>query len=240
MNGNVLDNLKASMVPVKGGTFFMGDLKKMYNPLLGPKIHSVLVYLDDFHICSHVVTQEEWGAVMEEEIEPANARIPAVGHNWHQAQEFIGKLNSATQMSFRLPTEAEWEYAARGGEFSEGTVYAGNDILDLMGWYNVNSEGVMHSICQKSPNQLGLFDMCGNVWEWCQDLYEKYYKIGPRKGMFSRERLPVENPKGGLIGNKRVIRGGSYLSDSTQCWLFYRNKVASLKKIKEVGFRLAY
>ena len=234
-----IDDLISSMVAVKGGAFMMGDLKELYKPTFGPKIKKVLVKLDDFYIGSHTVTREEWGTVMEEQYDPAESLLPAAGHNWHQVQEFVQKLNHITQKTFRLPTEAEWEYAARGGELSDGCMYAGNEIIDLAGWFKDNSGGVIHPVCQKLPNQLGLYDMSGNVWEWCQDLYMKYYPVGQRAGLFSRDRLPVENPKGGLVGNKRVIRGGSFKSEDNNCWVFYREKAVSRKSFDDVGFRLA-
>lgn len=240
MDTAVIDNLKASMLLVKGGTFVMGDLFGMYKPLLAPKIKKVLVRLSDYHICNHTVTQEEWAAVMETTVSPSKALLPAVGFSWHQVHEFIEKLNKITSWNFRLPTEAEWEYAARGGELTDGSIYSGKNILDAIGWYDLNSENKLHPVEQKESNQLGLYDMSGNVWEWCQDVFESQYKEGPRKSLFSMERLPVENPQGGIIGDYRVIRGGSYRTNNTECWVFYREKKKSVKASRDLGFRLAY
>ena len=241
MDTTIIDSIKSSMISVKGGTFIMGDLLDMYHPFLfSPKIVMVKVTLSDFHICDHTVTQAEWGAVMNETVNPSDARLPVVGKSWHQVQKFIEELNKITKMNFRLPTEAEWEYAARGGEKSNGSIYAGGNIMDLMGWYKINSNKAMHSVCQKNPNQLGLYDMSGNVWEWCQDIYQKYYTLGKKKGIFSGERFPVVNPQGGNVGNYRVIRGGSYRTSEKKCWVFWRNKMNSTNYAKDVGFRLAY
>ena len=240
MDSAVIDNLKASMMLVKGSTFMMGDLFGMYKPLFSSKIKKVLVKLSDFHICDHVVTQEEWGAVMGTSFSPEEAKLPIVGYSWHQVHEFIEKLNKATNWNFRLPTEAEWEYAARGGELTNGSIYSGKNILDTIGWYNVNSGNKLHPVAQKESNQLGLYDMSGNVWEWCQDVYESQYKDGPRKSLFSMERLPIENPQGGIVGDYRVIRGGSYRSKDSKCWVFYRDKKKSVETSKDLGFRLVY
>ena len=240
MNTTVIDNLKASMLLVKGGTFMMGDLFGMYKPVFSPKIKKVLVKLSDYHICNHLVTQEEWGVVMDTYYDPADAQLPVVDYSWHQVHEFIEKLNKITNWNFRLPTEAEWEFAARGGELSDGSIYSGKNILDTIGWYNVNSDNHIHPVAQKESNQLGLYDMSGNVWEWCQDVYESHYKEGARKSMFSTERLPIENPQGGIVGDYRVIRGGSYRSKDTKCWVFYREKKKSTEASCDIGFRLVY
>lgn len=240
MNTTIIDNLKACMLLVKGSTFMMGDLFGMYKPIFSPKIKKVLVQLNDFHICNHTVTQEEWATVMGADYDSDDAKLPVVGYSWHQVHEFIEKLNKETNWNFRLPTEAEWEYAARGGELTDGSIYSGKNILDTIGWYAVNSGDMLHPVAQKESNQLGLYDMSGNVWEWCQDVYESHYKEGPRKSLFSQERFPIENPQGGIVGDYRVIRGGSYRSKDTKCWVFYREKKKSVEGSYDLGFRLVY
>ena len=237
----IIENLKASMLLVKGGhSFWMGDILGMYRPFFFPRINSVLVQLDDFHICNHTVTQEEWAAVMGTACQPQHAKLPKVNCSWHQVYEFIEQLNKLTNWNFRLPTEAEWEYAARGGEYSNGSIYSGRNVLDTVGWYKLNSNNQIHDVCQKESNQLGIYDMSGNVWEWCEDIYESKYQGGPTKGIFSSERYPVKNPHGGIKGNYRVIRGGSYRTKDTNCWVFYREKLKSIKSSSDLGFRLAY
>ena len=241
MNTTIIDNLKDSMVLVSGGTFMMGDLLDMYWSIFHPSVLKVLVIVSEFHICNHTVTQGEWGTVMKESVSPDKAQLPVVGKSWHQVQDFIGELRKLTNIEFRLPTEAEWEYAARGGQYSDSKIYyAGSNVLDSVGWYKRDSGRDLHPICQKNPNRLGLFDMSGNVWEWCQDIYQKYYTLGKKKSVFSRERFPVVNPQGGNVGNYRVIRGGSYRSSEKECWVFWRNKMNSTDSAKDVGFRLAY
>lgn len=242
MDKTIIDSIKSSMVPVKGGTFMMGDLLNMHHPhLFSPGIIKVKVTLSDFHICNRTVTQVEWGAVMNVTVKPSDAQLPVVGKSWHQVQAFIQELNKETKMNFRLPTEAEWEYAARGGQYSDSKIYyAGSNVLDSVGWYKRDSGRDIHPICQKNPNRLGLFDMSGNVWEWCQDIYQKYYTLGKKKSIFSPERFPIVNPQGGNVGNYRVIRGGSYRSSEKECWVFWRKKMNSTDSAKDVGFRLAY
>ena len=244
MDTTIIDNLKGSMVSVSGGTFMMGDLLNMYSPMIPircPKILKVKVSLNAFHICNHTVTQEEWATVMNGTVNSGSAKLPVVGKSWHQVQDFIGELKKITKIEFRLPTEAEWEFAARGGQHSDNSIYyAGSNVLDSVGWYKHDSGRTLHPVCQKAPNRLGLFDMSGNVWEWCQDIYQRKYTLGKKKGLFSSERLPVANPRGANVGDCRVIRGGSFRSNEKECWVFYRNKMLSTDFRKDVGFRLAY
>jgi len=131
--------------------------------------------------------------------------------SWNDCQEFIGKLNARTGMRFRLPTEAEWEYAARGGSRSKGYKYAGSDNLDEVGWYDENSGFHTHPVGEKKANELGLYDMSGNVSEWCQDWY----------GDYSSEAQT--NPTGPQSGGYRVLRGGSSWFIAGDCRVSYRN-----------------
>lgn len=239
-SNDIIEKLKASMLPVRGSTFMMGDLLKMYKPLLSYGINCVKVSLQDFYICDHTITESEWNAVMQPDQDIPDSQYPVVGKTWHDVQCFIDKLNKITGWNFRLPTEAEWEYSARDGELTKGFVFAGRNVLDAVGWYNANSGRSIHPICQKESNQLGLFDMCGNVWEWCQDIYQPSYPLGARKGFFSSERYAVVNPQGGVTGKYRVIRGGSYRSKDSECWVFYREKLKSTSSANDLGFRLAY
>lgn len=236
---SVLENLKASMMPVRGGHFIMGDQHGLYKPLLGKKIGYTNISLEDFHICSHPVTNAEWEAVMGGVVS-GNPNIPRTGISWHEALDFIVHLNKISGWDFRLPTEAEWEYAARGGEFSHDDVFSGGNILDIVGWYRKNSGGELKEVCRLQSNQLGLFDMSGNVREWCSDIYDSSYPKGERLGLFSSERKPIYNPRGALAGKKRVVRGGSYLSDEQSCWVFFRDKMTSTDSARDCGFRLAY
>lgn len=227
------------MILVHGGTFIMGDRQTLYKPFWGKQIGYTNVILDDFHICSHPVTNKEWVAVMGGTIN-GRPNAPHTGINWHEVLDFIVRLNKMSGWDFRLPTEAEWEYAARGGEFSHDDVFSGGKILDTVGWYRINSSNELKDVSLLQPNQLGLFDMSGNVREWCSDIYESPYPKGERLGIFTSERKPIKNPHGALAGKKRVVRGGSYLTDEQQCWVFFRDKMTSTDSARDCGFRLAY
>ena len=205
------------------------------------------------------VTQELWQAVMgriPSDIKSSYYTLRGNNHpvcyvNYYDCEKFIKTLNSITGKDFRLPTESEWEYAAKGGENSHNYKYSGSNNINEVGWYfeNTNTSSTVVSYAKnkgtcnvkmKRPNELGIYDMSGNVWEWCQDVYESQYKEGGRKSLFSTERLPIENPQGGIVGDYRVIRGGSYRSKDTKCWVFYREKKKSVEASSELGFRLVY
>ena len=213
------------MVFVKGGTFQMGsneydDEKPIHN-----------VTLADFEIGKYPVTQKLWTEIMGNN--PADFKgddLPVENISWNDAQDFLRKLNARFPgMHYRLPTEAEWEYAARGGEpgAKDNYIYAGSNNLDEVGWYNQNSGNKTHPAGGKKPNQLGLFDMSGNVWEWCQDWYGDY-PTGSQT-----------NPAGPTSGSNRVVRGGSWGNDPTNCRVAYRNSNTPDTRNNNVGFRLA-
>ena len=192
------------MVKVKGGTFQMGatteqgsEAEKDEKP-----VHTVI--LSDYYIGQTEVTQELWQAVMGDN--PAffkgNSQRPVENVSWKDCQEFIQKLNRLTGLQFRLPTEAEWEFASRGGVKSKGYKYSGSNDADAVAWYGENSSSKTHPVATKQPNELGLYDMSGNVYEWCSDRYGQYS---------STEQI---NPKGFFIGFFRVLRGGSWFTSS--------------------------
>jgi formylglycine-generating enzyme required for sulfatase activity len=131
--------------------------------------------------------------------------LPVTNITWDEAQVFVQKLSEMTGMHFRLPTEAEWEYAARGGERSKGYTYAGSDNIDEVGWYNGNSGNTPHAVGQKQPNELGIYDMTGNIWEYCFDWHTAY------------SAQAQTNPTGAATGEKHVLRGGCYHYDSKNC-----------------------
>jgi formylglycine-generating enzyme required for sulfatase activity len=148
---------------------------------------------------------------------------PVVGVSWYEAAAY------AKWAGVRLPTEAEWEYAARGGPLSRGYVYAGGYYFDAVAWYNDNSDGRTHAVCGKVANELGLYDMSGNVWEWCADWYgENYYPQSPR-----------ENPRGPLSGSDRVMRGGSWGSSRETARCAYRDRWSPGSRFIYLGFRVA-
>ena len=220
-----------TMMPVEGGTFQMGsnDGDDDERP-----VHSVT--LSDYYIGQTEVTQELWQAVMGSNPSYSGfkgAKNPVNKVSWNDCQEFISKLNRLTGGSFRLPTEAEWEYAARGGNKrrgnkSRGYKYSGSDDLGSVAWYMNNSGYMVHPVGSKSANELGLYDMSGNVVEWCSDWYGSY------------PSSPQTNPTGPFSGSGRVLRGGCYYIEGFYCRSAYRDDDDPTNRIDNFGFRLAY
>ena len=193
------------MAFVEGGTFVMGDDSSDN----ASPAHQVT--LSDYYIGQTEVTQALWTAVMG--TNPSKFRgnnLPVECVSWEDCQVFVQKLSEMTGLHFRLPTEAEWEYAARGGVKSRGYKYVGSDDVDSVAWYGVNSGQKTHSIAGKKPNELGIYDMSGNVWEWCQDWHEPYTAEA------------MENSQGASEGEKPVIRGGCWHYNPIQCTPTYR------------------
>ena len=216
------------MIEVKGGSFSMGsaegaaDAEKDEYP-----VHKVTV--DNFYMAETEVTQELWVAVMGSN--PSgytdDAQLPVESVTWFDCLDFIEKLNELTGATFRLPTEAEWEYAARGGQRSKGFLYSGSDTLANVGWYKDNAEERTQKVMQLAPNELGLYDMSGNVWEWCSDWQGDYTADA------------VVNPQGAQEGRLRVMRGGSWLVDAALCRSVDRCSGAPRGGGCIVGLRLA-
>ena len=194
-----LKNLTANMVYVSGGTFTMGATSEQGSEADSNEKPTHSVTLSSFYICKYEVTQALWEAVMGSN--PSNwkgANLPVETVSWDDCQTFIRKVNALTGKNFRLPTEAEWEFAARGGNNSRGYKYAGSNNIETVAWYNGNSGSKTHAVGTKSPNELGIYDMSGNVWEWCQDWYDSYSSASQT------------NPTGASSGSDRVLRGGSW------------------------------
>ena len=220
------------MIWIDGGTFNMGATEEQ-----GPQfssdelpVHSVM--LDGFYMGETEVTQDLWLAVMGEN--PSlykGGNRPVENVSWEDCQKFIIELNQLTNMSFRLPTEAEWEYAARGGSLSEGFTFAGSNNIDDVAWYFSNSYSTKHhDVASKTPNELGLYDMTGNVYEWCHDYYGQYT---------SDEQI---NPVGPETGDYHVHRGDCWLGQKWHCHVSSRNHVDSLNKSLTngtIGMRLS-
>ena len=212
------------MKRVSGGTFQMGSDDSEADSDEKP-VHSVTV--STFYMGETEVTQALWKAVMG--TNPSNWRgdnLPVESVSWNDCQEFIRKLNSLTGRNFRLPTEAEWEFAARGGSRSGGTKYAGSNSIGSVAWYVDNSGSKTHAVKGKSPNELGLYDMSGNVWEWCSDWYGSY-------GSGSQI-----NPKGPSSGSRRVLRGGGWGDDARCCRVSNRSDLDPDSRNNYCGFRL--
>ena len=214
------------MIYVQGGSFTMGECKtkkRKRNKYYRGLAHNVT--LSDFYIGETEVTQELWKAVMGDDLyfldwdKGRGNNIPVYNMSWYKGQKFVRKLNDLTGVTFRFPTETEWEYAARGGNQSQGFAYAGSDLPDDVSWHWGNSgdyylkgkwnykkleksHGRPHPVKTKFPNELGIYDMSGNVQEWCEDWYGNYN--------FS-ERV---NPKGPTSGSRKVVRGGCWEHDA--------------------------
>lgn len=226
--GFVLAEFNIEMAYVKGGCFKMGTDSESVRQNEKPA-HEVC--LSDFKIGIHEVTQAQWKAVLDgnPSIFPGDRR-PVDNVTWEGAQEFIKKLNLKTGKRYRLPTEAEWEYAARSGGRPEkwpGT--NGREQLGNYSWYNANSREETHDVGTLQPNGLGIYDMGGNVWEWVQDWYDdSWYKESPK-----------DNPQGPKNGTVHVCRGGSW-NDSPNSFTATRRKGDELPKQGIIGFRLAH
>ena len=199
------------MVYVEGGTFTMGGTNEQgYDALPFEKpIHNVT--LSSYYICKYEVTQALWQVVMGNN--PSNFKgdeLPVESVSWDDCQKFITRINSYTGRKFRLPTEAEWEFAARGGKYSRHYKYSGSNYIDDVAWYNGNSGYTPHPVGSKLPNELGLYDMSGNVLEWCSDWYDTY------------NSYPQTDPQGPKVGSYRVIRGGCWWASDKLSRLSFR------------------
>ncbi len=225
----IIQNLIANMVYVEGGTFMMGATSEQGSDADGDEKPIHQVTLSSFSIGRYEVTQEEWQAVMGNN--PSNfkgAKRPVEQVSWDDCQEFIRKLNSKTGKKFRLPTEAEWEYAARGGNKSRSYKYAGSNNIGNVGWYGDNANSQTHNVGSKQPNELGLYDMSGNVREWCQDWYGNYSSSAQT------------NPRGSSSGSYRVIRGGGCYNHAWYCRVSIRNCITPDYRYSYLGLRLAH
>lgn len=215
------------MVRVKGGCFQMGDMFEEGDNDEKP-VHEVCV--KDFSIGKYEVTQEQWVAVMgSNPSKNQGDRLPVERVSWDDAQQFIAKLNTMTGKRYRLPTEAEWEYAARCRGRREN--WAGTSVESELGdyaWYDKNSDKKTHVVGTKKPNALGIYDMSGNVWEWVQDWYDPVYY----------EERPRGNPQGPSTGSKRVSRSGSFDFDPENDRASFRGKSTPDSRLDDQGFRL--
>ena len=215
------------MIRVEGGTFTMGATSEQGSDAFNDEKPAHQVTVSTFSIGETEVTQELWQAVMgSNPSEFKGPRRPVEEVSWEDCQNFIRELNSLTGRRFRLPTEAEWEYAARGGNKSNGHKYAGSSAIDNVAWYDENSGGT-HDVATKRANELGLYDMSGNVCEWCQDWYGSY-SSGSQT-----------NPTGASSGSYRVFRGGSWHSSAGYCRVSIRSSSTPSFRDYFLGLRLA-
>ena len=223
-----LDKLISNMVYVSGGTFTMGATSEQGIDAYNDEKPTHSVTLSSFYLCKYEVTQALWQAVMGNN--PSSFKgdnLPVEQVSWNDCQTFISRLNNLTGKNFRLPTEAEWEYAARGGNRSRGYKYSGSNTLSDVAWYDGKSESGTHPVGSKSPNELGLYDMSGNVREWCSDRYGTYSSTSQT------------NPTGPSSGSGRVNRGGSWYDVTRSCRLSSRYDDAPVNRHGLLGLRLA-
>ena len=222
------------MMPVAGGTFRMGADEKQGSWAAADEKPLHEVALSDYYIGQYPVTQGLWREVTGRN--PGNNKAgddyPVEYVSWKDCQEFIKKLNDRTGLAFRLPREAEWEYAARGGWQSRGFIYSGSDNADDVAWHEGNSSlgfwkgRRTHPVGQKKPNELGLYDMSGNVWEWCQDWYGEY------------TAETQTDPAGPASGRYRVFRGGSNWRVARGCRVSARSCCGPGHRDGSIGLRL--
>jgi len=216
-----------NMVFVEGGTFTMGCKAEQGGECVSDEQPAHQVNLSSFFIGKYPVTQAEWEAVMgNNSSDFKGARHPVNRVSWDDVQVFLERLNAQTGMKYRLPTEAEWEYAARGGKYSKGFKFSGSDDLGNVAWFEQNSDSSTHEVGLKQPNELGLYDMSGNVWEWCSDFFGDYSSDSQT------------NPEGPTQGPYRVLRGGSWCINARYCRVSNRNSYTPDYRSNFNGFRL--
>ena len=226
----------ADMVLVEGGTYMMGNPDRDRNDEYAKDVpHEVT--LSSFYICKYEVTEALWTAVMGSN--PSRDKLgdnyPVEQVNWYDCQDFVEKLSELTGRHFRLPTEAEWEYAARGGKRSRGYRYSGSYALDEIGWHVGNAHYYKREVGTKKPNELGLYDMTGNVSEWCQDKLDiEYYHHSPS--------INPQGPDRSTYKDNRCFRGGSFCDDEKydELKVYTRNTgMPPEEKYGHLGLRLA-
>ena len=222
-----LNKLINNMVYVPGGTFTMGATSEQGSEAEFYEKPTHSVTLSSYYICKYEVTQALWRAVMGSN--PSNFKddnLPVEYVSWDYCQTFINRLNSYTGRNFRLPTEAEWEFAARGGNYSRHYKYSGSNYISDVAWYDGNSGNRTHPVGTKQANELGLYDMSGNVWEWCSDWYGSYSSYSQN------------DPTGPNSGSNRVLRGGGWYIIAGGCRSSYRGCRTPGDRYRDLGFRL--
>ena len=217
------------MVFIKGGAFnreYTFEESVMFGLSKTTKKGIQKITLNDFSIGKYPITQAQWRAVMGNNPShfKGNDNCPVETVSWEDCHEFINNLNKKTGKKYRLPTETEWEFAARGGDKSKDNEYSGSNNIDEVAWFIGNSEGKTHPIGTKKANELGIYDMSGNVWEWCSDLNGSY------------DNRAVSKSKSGVQDSPHVMRGGSWHSDARRCRVAVRS--APTERNNRLGFRV--
>ena len=227
------------MIWVEGGDFLMGCTSEQGGDCSSDEQNVRRVTVDGFYIGMLEVTQSQWEKVVGTSIYQQKSKADAsstygVGPDypmyyvsWDEAMEFCRLLSNKTGRTYTLPTEAQWEYAARGGNKNEGAKYAGSNMIDAVAWYTDNSGRSTHIVGSKRANALGIYDMSGNVWEWCKDWYADSYVS-----------YDTNNPIGPSSGSYRVCRGGSWYNSASYCRVAYRGYDSPDNHDYDCGFRV--
>ena len=230
--------INMKMVYVEGGSYNMGCTGEQGGDCYNDEKTVRYVTVSDFYIGQFEITQAQWQAVMGTSVYQQQSKAggsstygtgndyPMYYVSWEEAKEFCRRLSQQTGKTYRLPTEAEWEYAARGGNKTQNSKYAGGFSLDYVGWYTSNSGNRTHAVGNKSANELGIYDMSGNVREWCEDWYGDY------------RSYDTDNPKGATSGSFRVLRGGSWNYSATLCRVSHRGNISPGYRYDFNGFRV--
>jgi formylglycine-generating enzyme required for sulfatase activity len=215
------------LIWVEGGTFVMGCNTDEDNNCEKDEFPTHKVKLDGFYIGKYEITQIQWYVVMNDN--PSRVigdDMPVTNVNWHDAQQFVQRLNARTGQKYRLPTEAEWEYAARGGYKHSKYKYSGSNNVNTVAWNAENGGDSIHPVGKKMQNNLNIYDMSGNVYEWCSDWYGAYGNDADR------------SPTGPLTGTARVVRGGFWHDAPRRCRVSDRDQLSPDLKLPAVGLRL--
>ncbi len=222
-----ISSLLSQLILVEGGSFKMGS-----NPLIDTMCTKYEEPIQNIQISSFFISKYEISQIIFHEVMGYNPNsfknnnYPIANISWNEANQFIEKLNHLTSLHFELPTEAQWEYAAKGGNKSKQTQFSGNKDINKVAWYKNNSSGMFKKVGTLSPNELDLYDMSGNVWEWCRDFYAPY---SPDNKV---------NPTGPSTGTTRVYRGGSWIDNTNYTRITYRNSGNPDLKMNCLGFRV--
>jgi sulfatase modifying factor 1 len=227
------------MIYVKGANFYMGcDDPAYHDDKYANERPLHRVHIGSYYIGKYEVTNGEWRAVMGiyppayNGVDYGNKTCddcPVVKVSWDDVQEFIRRLNKKTGKTYRLPTETEWEYASRGGNYTKNYKYSGSNTLNEVGWWGKRN-GATHPVGTKKPNELSIYDMSGNAIEWCEDWYGEDYYSGV---------IDATDPKGPEKGTQRVVRGGSFFTDDDPCRSVFRSFFVPDTRQWDLGFRLA-
>ena len=216
-------NLNLDMVYVQGGTFDMGEAAVGYD--WAQPVHKVTV--SSYHIGKYEITQAQWKAVMGTSPSMFTGdNLPVEKVSWIEAKEFCDSLSKKTGKKYTLPTEGQWEFAARGGTKSKGYLYSGSNAVEDVAWYSDNSNSTTHAVGTKAANELGIYDMSGNVWEWCADWYAPYSSDA------------VTDPTGPDTGTLRVIRGACWDYFADDCRVSNRGGNYPISRENFIGFRV--